>query len=588
MTSVDPAGAPVFAIDFESFYDAGFDISSMGPWHYLEDPRCDVYLMGVVGDEFSWAGHPRDFDWHILDGAFIVAHNLAWDGLVMAKLSREGVIPASVRIAGGGCTADLASYLGAPRDLRGAAKELTGADVSKDLRTWMKGRQWRDAVDDGREDELREYMLRDARACFDIWRAHSKEWPEHERILSNLTMTLGWRGVVIDTDLATRSAALLDRTMWEAANDIPWADGGIAVLSVKALAEHCRAAGITPPPSTSEDDPACARWEEIHGDRIPWVAAMRVWRKANAMREKLSVMIRRTRPTDGCMGFGLKYFGSHTGRWSGSSGFNLQNLPRGESAGVDLRACIMPRPGKELVVCDLAQIEPRILAWLCGDTVLLNALRAGVPLYEAHARATMGWTGQDLKTGDPGLYQLAKARVLGLGYGCGADRFIEVARTMAGITVTPQQAAATVGSFRSSNRRITGLWARLQNGLHRSVGEDLEIELPSGRSLSYREVSSSGGWTARVGRGGRRVPFYGGKLCENMVQAVARDVFAAALLRLHRAGVRVVFHVHDEAVCEVDAGTGHHEIERLMSVTPDWLPSCPLAASSFVTNRYCK
>ncbi len=588
MTSFDPAGAPVFAVDFESFYDTGFDISSMGPWLYLADPRCDVYLMGVVGEGFSWAGHPRDFDWRILDGAFVVAHNLAWDGLVMARLSREGVIPADVRIAGGGCTADLASYLGAPRDLRGAARELTGADVSKDLRTWMKGRQWSDAVDAGREDELRQYVLRDARACFDIWTSHAKSWPEHERLLSNLTMTSGWRGVAIDTDLAVRSAALLDRTMWEAANDIPWADGGTGVLSVNALAEHCRAAGITPPPSTSEDDPACARWEETHGQRFPWVAAMRVWRKANAMREKLSVMIRRTRSTDGCMGYGLKYFGSHTGRWSGSSGFNLQNLPRGESAGVDLRACIVPRPGMEFVVCDLAQIEPRILAWLCGDTVLLDQLRAGVPLYEAHARATMGWTGQNLKTGDPGLYQLAKARVLGLGYGCGAERFIEVARTMAGITVTPQQATATVGSFRSSNRRITGLWARLQNGLHRSVGEDLEIDLPSGRSLTYREVSSSGGWTARVGRGGRRVPFYGGKLCENMVQAVARDVFAAALLRLHRAGVRVVFHVHDEAVCEVAAGTGHHEIENLMSVTPDWLSGCPLAASSAVTNRYCK
>jgi DNA polymerase len=65
-------------------------------------------------------------------------------------------------------------------------------------------------------------------------------------------------------------------------------------------------------------------------------------------------------------------------------------------------------------------------------------------------------------------------------------------------------------------------------------------------------------------------------------------VFAEALLRLARAGVNVVFHVHDEAVCEVPTGTGTEEITRLMTVTPDWLPGCPLAAEAAVTNHYCK
>ena len=85
-------------------------------------------------------------------------------------------------------------------------------------------------------------------------------------------------------------------------------------------------------------------------------------------------------------------------------------------------ACIVPRPGKEFIICDLSQIEPRVLAWLCGDTVLLDQLANGVPLYEAHARATMGWTGGNLKKENAELYSLAKARVLGLGYGCGAAK----------------------------------------------------------------------------------------------------------------------------------------------------------------------
>jgi DNA polymerase len=175
----------------------------------------------------------------------------------------------------------------------------------------------------------------------------------------------------------------------------------------------------------------------------------------------------------------------------------------------------VPRPGKEFIISDLSQIEPRVLAWLCGDTVLLDQLADGVPLYEAHARATMGWTGGNLKKENAELYSLAKARVLGLGYGCGPERFVEVARTMAGITISSQEATRTVESFRGSNRKITALWNQLQNDFKRSSGGDFVVELPSGRKLTYRDVRSSGGWTARVERGSRRIPFYGGKLCEN-------------------------------------------------------------------------
>lgn len=582
------ADTPVFAVDFESTYAKDFDIKSLGAWNYLNDPRCDVYLMGVAGDGFQWAGHPKDFDWSILDGAVVVAHNLAWDGLVIAKLRQDGIIPDGVKFAGGGCTANLSVWLGAPRNLAGATRELLGEDISKDLRAWMKGKTWQDAVDAGRAEDLLQYVLRDARACFDLWRRHSHLWPDHERELAHLTMTAGWRGVRVDTERAESGARVLERVMWEARNAIPWADGDAAVLSPKALGEHCRAAGIVPPPSTSEDDPACAAWERVHGERFPWIAAMRAWRKANTLRDKIGVMLARTRPTDGCMGFGLKYFGGHTGRWSGDAGFNMQNLPRGELHGADLRSCIVARPGMVLLPCDLAQIEPRILAWLCGDTALLDQLAAGMPLYEAHARQTMGWTGGNLKKEDPRRYALAKARVLGLGYGCGPAKFVEVARTMAGLEITPAEAARTVEAFRSSNRRIPALWAKLQNDFRRSVGGDFEVELPSGRKLTYRDVRSAGGWTARVERGGPRIPFYGGKLCENLVQAVARDVFAEALLRLHRAGVDVVFHVHDEAVCEVDPSTDPREIERIMSITPDWLEGCPLAAEAVVTTRYCK
>ena len=578
---------PTFAVRFEIYHESGFNIGTHGLDRYLADPRSRVYLMGVAGDGFSWVGDPRDFDWSILGDALVVVHELARDGQTIGKLRREGVIPDSVTFSCSACTGDLSRWLGAPRSIEGAARELLGSVVSDDHHNYMNGRKMSDAVADGRGEELRRGTRDRAQVIYELWRRFSHLWPDHERQLALLTAKAGLEGVRIDTELAREGQRKLARAMWDAETNIPWADSGDPILSPAALGKQCRAVGIIPPPSLAEDDPDCAEWENKYGDQLPWVGAMRDWRKSNLLHEKFKLMLERTRPGDGRMPFGFNYCGTHTGRWSGGAGFNIQNFPRSGSFGVALRSCIVPGPGKDFISADMAQCEPRLLAELCGNRDLLAKLAEGMPLYEAHARETMGWYGGCLKLEDPGLYRMAKARVIGLGYGCGADRFVEVARALAGLTLTQPEAAQIVDSFRASNPRITGLWRLLEKGLRRSQGEDFEVELPSGRTLVYRDVGYEDGWTARVERGGPRMPFYGGKLCENLVQAVARDVFAEALLRLHRAGIKVVFHIHDEAVCEVDHGTDPREIERLMTIPPDWLAGCPLAAETIISNQYC-
>ena len=104
-------------------------------------------------------------------------------------------------------------------------------------------------------------------------------------------------------------------------------------------------------------------------------------------------------------------------------------------------------------------------------------------------------------------------------------------------------------------------------------------------------VSSNGGWTFQTERGGPVQRFYGGRLAENLVQATARDVFADALLRIESAGFQILFHCHDEVVCEVpvaSAPAAAAEIARLMTTTPDWMPGIPLEAETQVSDRYCK
>jgi DNA polymerase len=242
------------------------------------------------------------------------------------------------------------------------------------------------------------------------------------------------------------------------------------------------------------------------------------------------------------------------------------------------------------VICDLAQIEPRCLAYLSGNWALLERIAAGESIYEAHARGTMHWTGGPLKKENPRLYGLAKARVLGLGYQCAAERFVDVARIMGGIEISLAEAEKTVADFRRSNPLITGLWSKLEREFVSKHGKTYFLKLPSGRYLRYFDVDAET-MTAANERGGTRYSFYGGKLVENYIQSTARDVFAENILHVEDAGFPVLFHVHDEVIVEVpvaQAEAAKTEIERLMSICPQWLEGCPLGAEAIVAEHYLK
>ena len=326
--------------------------------------------------------------------------------------------------------------------------------------------------------------------------------------------------------------------------------------------------------------------------------------------------------------------------------------PEGAEFGCDLRACITASPGRKLGISDLSQIEPRVLAWITRDKTFLDACARGVSPYEAHAIASMGYEpveGEKLKNRDPDLYALAKARLLALGYQAGWQKFIEMARTYLGseaeflkvfaaptnaeqradflkyqdwlIDNLDNRAAKTVlrewpmledqdrniwvnswlqvTDFRNTNPLIAnkrenngplGIWQKLQNALEASKASGTyETGLPSGRSLMYFEVSSVNGWCARQANpSARKTNVYGGKLTENLVQAIARDVFSLGILRLEDAGYQVLFTVHDEAIIDMPDGGSIEEVDKLLGMPPEWGPSLPVASEGQLANYYLK
>jgi DNA polymerase len=332
----------------------------------------------------------------------------------------------------------------------------------------------------------------------------------------------------------------------------------------------------------------------------------------------------------------LKFYGAHTGRWAGAAGLNFLNFrkeplilndrreliedtatlcrifeqkeetgqwPKDVLAAIDVRKILIPRAGRKFILADESQIEPRVLAWLAKDKEFLEQIGKGISPYEAHARATMGWTGGDLKTENKGLYHLAKCRVLGLGYGCGWRKFITLAYALARLRLTEEDSRRYVREFREQNTRITRLWDTFGKALLCAANnrDNMEIELPSGRKMCYRgprrearmrlnqdtqQVERTTVVTADIG--GIRKEFYGGKVTENVTQAVARDVFSEHLLALRKSGRRAIFHVYDEVILEVPPDDDPKEVERLMSQTPAWLPGCPVTAEAQIADHYRK
>ncbi|RMH23606.1 MAG: hypothetical protein D6701_00140, partial [Gemmatimonadetes bacterium] len=196
------------------------------------------------------------------------------------------------------------------------------------------------------------------------------------------------------------------------------------------------------------------------------------------------------------------------------------------------------------------------------------------------------------------LYQLAKARVLGLGYGCGPAQFVRVAKILAGLEISLDEAKRIVADFRRNNPATVALWGQLEERFRADAeaGADMHtIALPSGRWLRYfqPDLDSRGQVVASVVRGPNapKLRWHGPKLTENLVQATARDVFASALLRIHDRGAAILWTVHDEVI--VEARKEEEEAVKALVLeelrrTPAWMPGLPLEAEGETMEAYRK
>ena len=339
----------------------------------------------------------------------------------------------------------------------------------------------------------------------------------------------------------------------------------------------------------------------------------------------------------------LQFHGTRTGRWAGRL-VQMQNLPQNHLSDLDLarqllkdgdmdtielcygnvpdtlsqliRTAFVAPEGKTFAVCDFSAIEARVLAWLAGEEWVLEVFRGHGKIYEATAAQMYGCPIEEITKTDP-RRQKGKIAVLALGYGGGVSALAAMGGERMGLS--QEDMSGIVHDWRKANPHIVRVWGLLEKAAQRCCTSGLDqkaaglvfhrrpedgtmtVTLPSGRLLCYRDMTvgtNRWGNTSLKYRGTdsttkkwQWIETYGGKLTENIVQAIARDCLAHTLSALEAAAFLTVFHVHDEVICEVPKDSAENCLRRIQGVfshTANWAEGLPLKGAGYTTDYYLK
>lgn len=622
----------IVTIDFETYYDREYSLSKMTTEAYVRDIRFEVIGVGIKVNN-----HPTDWYSGSDPGRFlrslnyknkaILCHNTAFDGAI---LSWHFHIQPKLWL-----------------DTLSMARPLHNVTVGGSLKNLVshyqlgeKGDEVINAIGKRRNDFSPEELKRYASYCVNdvdltyklFHKMKGRFTPEELRVI-DITMRM-YTEPTIELD-----RALLDQHLHDVINrktdlvsqlglDCTEEEAKSMLMSNDKFATFLYAYGVNPPmkvsPKTGKAAYAFSKTDKAftalleHED--PWVqnaVAARLGVKSTIEQSRTQSLIGVS--NRGPLPIMLNYYGAHTGRFSGGDKMNLQNLPRGGA----LRKSLCAPKGKVLIASDSSQIEARMVAWVSEQNDLLQAFREGRDVYSEFASEVYG---KKVTKADKVERFVGKTCILGLGYGMGAIKFRDtLALGQGGIKVEIEagDAQRIVGLYRNKNHRIAGFWNRCGRVLDDLVGQrsgqvlpmrsmldykDNAIILPSGLPISYpllrASESGDGYFYIADGRSYRKavvdrltgdssdglpwVRIYGGKVTENIVQALARIVVTGQMVAIAKR-YKIVLQVHDEIVCCVDEDEAEEAktfIMQCMSTPPSWASDLPVACEADIGYNY--
>lgn len=609
--------------DAETYYDKEYSLSKITTERYIRDKRFQLIGFGYKIDDAApeWVTGPDDVirdALHSLDipNSNLICHNMAFDGAILAW--RYGLTPKYYF-----------DTLSMARPITGQTVGGSLAALAKKFMLGEKGKEVVNALGMRREDfgfiqlhAYGEYCKNDVQLTHTLFHILRQYSTPQEMYIIDMMMRM-YTDPVIRLDLETLERHLVDVRFKKEVlmSRIDASIGRDALMSNPQFADVLRKLGVEPPTKVSartgketyafgKTDVAFKQLLEHEDERVQAVVSARLGVKSTLEETRTEAFIGISER--GPLPIMLNYYGAHTGRASGGDKVNLQNLPRGGA----LRKAIQAPEGHKLVAVDSSQIEARVVAWLAGQDDLVDCFAQGRDIYSEFATDVYG---KPVSKSDKVERFVGKTCILGLGYGMGKDKFKTTLKIgMGGVSadVSIDEATRIVNLYRSKYDKIVELWGQGQAALKAmtsgytyelGVGVKLKcgpegIELPNGMMVRYNNLRSDGdgGYVYDSRYGPNKI--YGGKVIENVVQALARIVVFNQMAKIDQwcrkqdnpeAGRRykVALTVHDEVVAvapENTAETVYHMMMESMSKPPSWAPTLPVACEGDIGNNYAE
>jgi len=590
----------IITIDFETFYSREFSLTKVTTEEYVRSPQFEIIGVAVKVDDEEpvWFSGDAEamhqflarYDW---GNSLALAHNAAFDGAILNwvyGLSPKGWL-----------------------DTLSMGRALHGTEVGGSLKVLAqhygigeKGTEVENALGLRRADFSPEQLARYGQYCkndvaltWELFGQMSVGFPQIELRLIDLTLRMFTEPVLrLDTELLrdhlTAVKLLKEKSLGKFDRD--------DLKSNPKFAEILRNLGVEPPMKTSlatgKQTYAFSKTDEAFKDLLEHEIVEVQAAVAARLGTKSTIEETRTERFIGIANRGalpvpLRYYAAHTGRWGGDDKLNLQNLPRNSL----LKSAIIAPHGYLMIDSDSSQIEARTLAWLAEQNDLVDAFDRGEDVYKIMASAIYG---KDVTEITKDERFVGKTTILGCGYGMGAKKFQAQLKNF-NVAIDLDEATRIIDTYRTTYPKITELWKSAASALkavlggqHTTLGRDglLKIEgkggilLPNKLYLRYPNLRIQEDEKGKdelvydTNKGKAVIPnrIYGGKVIENVCQALARIVIGEQMLMVAKK-YRVVMTVHDAIACVVptnEVKTAVEYVEMCMRLRPNWALDLPL------------
>lgn len=594
----------VLTIDFETYYSQEYSLTKMTTEEYVRSPQFEVigvavqvndgepvWFSGTMAATEDWL---KQFDW---DKSITVAHNAMFDGAILTWCF--GIRPKA-----------WADTLSMARALHGTEVGGSLAKLAEHYQIGVKGEEVVAAKGLRRLDFPPEQLAQYGRYCCNdvaltrkLFLLMGEEFPATEFRLVDLTIRMFSEPVLrldaLELDQQLNKLEMQRKALLQSYDEK-------VLMSNPKFAETLIKLGVEPPmkisPTTGKPTYAFSKTDEEfkalleHPDiYVQTLVAARLGAKSTIEQTRTERFLHIAER--GPLPVPLRYYAAHTGRWGGDDKINLQNIPRTSP----LKLAIKAPPGHVIIDSDSSQIEARTLAWLAGQDDLVDAFEKKQDVYKIMASAIYRKPIGEISKQERFV---GKTTILGAGYGMGAKKFQAQLKNF-GVLVELDEAERIITTYRSQYPRIVNLWRHAHEYVLPAIMGDqwvpfgrnevlsvdgtLGIHLPNGLRIKYpnlrtEESHSDTGtrlqlvYDAKQGKQTVATKIYGGKVVENVCQALARIIIGEQMLKIAKK-YRVVMTVHDAIACVVpkeEAETAKEYVEMCMRLRPNWALALPL------------